>query len=222
MTQITGTVNDISGVLEMLEGKYDKAGGLITGDVSIDGNLTLIDTQWNDLRFPFMGRNIDTTSGRIDYNYDELGVDFATNSRFATTEQISMIAQFGHDWETGSVISPHLHWYQSAAAMPNFMIQYRWTENGAIVSPNWTMVKYGSNTFTYASGTLQQITEFDISVPAEIDTVSAILDIKFFRDTGNDSGLFAGSDPLAAVALTKEFDIHYQINSLGSDSEYIK
>jgi len=67
-----------------------------------------------------------------------------------------------------------------------------------------------------------QITEFDIITPQDIDTVSSILDVKFYRDTENVSGLFTGSDPVAAASTVKEFDIHYQMNQMGSLQKYIK
>lgn len=177
---------------------------------------------WDDLRFPFMGQKLDTSSGRIDYNFAELGVDFADNARYAVTEQISIIAQFGHDWKTGSAISPHIHWAQSSADMPNLLIEYRWYDNGDLIPATWTKVAVGDNAFAYSSGTLAQLSEFDITVPVGIDAVSSLLEIKFFRDVANDSTLFSGSDPLTGNALVKEFDIHYQRDSNGSNQEYYK
>ncbi len=177
---------------------------------------------WDDLRFPFIGRNIDTSSGRIDYNYTELGVDFQDNSRLAETEQISMIVQFPHGWKTGSVISPHLHWVQSSSNIPNWLISYRWYDNGDTIPSTWTNAPYGTHAFTYTSGSIMQLTEFDITVPVGIDAVSSMLDIKFYRDTNNTSTEFAGADPLTGNALAKEFDIHYQIDQSGSRTEYVK
>ncbi len=55
-----------------------------------------------------------------------------------------------------------------------------------------------------------------------IDAVSAIIDFKIYRDTTNASGLFAGADQQAGDAKLKEFDIHYQIDSSGSNQEFTK
>ena len=90
-----------------------------------DGNLVLNDTAWDDLRFPFIGRNIDVASGRIGYDYAELGINFADNSRYAATEQVSMIAQFSHAYKFESAVTPHLHWVQSSADIPNWLFVYR-------------------------------------------------------------------------------------------------
>lgn len=221
-TTIEGiTLGDLGDTV--VDGTLDVTGDTsLDGDVTVGGNFTMTDTQWDDLRFPFIGRNIDTTSGRIDYNYSELGVDFADNSRYDDAEQISMIVQFPHAWATGTAISPHLHWIQSSADIPNWLIEYRWYDNGDTVPATWTQAPYGTHAYTYTSGSILQLTEFAISVPVGIDGVSSILDIKFYRDTGNTSSEFAGSDPLSGNALAKEFDIHYQVDSLGSDTEYTK
>ena len=206
--------------------------GLIVGDVTagdyleIDPSGTLYlygnATEWDDLRFPMMGQNLDTATGRISYNYTELGVDFADNARFAVTEQISMIAQFPHSWKTGSAIGAHIHWLQNQNAMPNYMVSYRWVRNGQPVPSTWTDVSIGDSVFTYVSGTLAQISQFNIEVDPSIDGVSAMLDIKFYRDTANTSGLFAGTDAYTGTATVKEFDIHYEIDGFGSDSQYTK
>lgn len=179
-------------------------------------------TMWEDVRFPFVGRNLDTTSGRIDYNFTELGVDFAANARYAETEQISMIVQFPHAWKAGSAISPHLHWVQNSANIPNWLIAWRWYDNGDTIPTTWTEAAYGNSAFTYTTGSILQLTEFEIVVPTGITAVSSILDIKFYRDTENASGLFVGVDPSSNPELAKEFDIHFQMDATGSRTEYVK
>ena len=179
---------------------------------------------WDDIRFPFAGINLDTASGRIDYNYVDLGVDFANNSRYATTEQISMICQMQHDWEIGTDIHPHLHWIQNQDETPNWLLEYRAYRNGD-APPAFTTVAYTGNEVTYVSGDLAQITLFpmiDMSSFTLDTDVSVIVDLKFFRDTGNTSGKFSGADAYVGDALSKEFDVHYRRDSVGSRLEYLK
>lgn len=42
------------------------------------------------------------------------------------------------------------------------------------------------------------------------------------RDTDNDSTLFTGVDPYIGPAHALMFDVHLQIDSLGSTDEYVK
>ena len=93
--------------------------------IGADGNPVQNDTGWDDNRFPFIGRNIDVASGRISHDYAELGINFADNSRYATTEQVSMICQLPHSYKFESTVVPHLHWAQSSADIPNWLFVYR-------------------------------------------------------------------------------------------------
>jgi len=158
----------------------------------------------------------------LDYNFAELGVDFASNTRYNVAEQISMIVQFPHHWLHGSDISPHVHWMQKSSATPNFLIEYRWYNIGD-TPPSWTQKAWTENAISYDSGTIHQLTEFPvITPPSGITGVSSILDVKFFRDVANDTSLFSGAESSPVTELVKEFDIHYQIDSLGSRTEYLK
>ena len=61
-------------------------------------------------------------------------------------------------------------------------------------------------------GSILQIVSFPDISASGIDTVSSVLDIKLYRDDNIVTG----------DILVKEFDIHFQIDSLGSDLEYTK
>lgn len=176
---------------------------------------------YDDMRFPFFGRRLDTSAGRIDYNPTELGVDFADNARYNDNDMIAIIAQCSHDKLFGSDMEPHIHWIQSSADIPNMMIRYRWYNNGE-APPAWTNIKYSGNVFTYTAGTILQLMEFPMVSPPSGESVSSFVDIKIYRDAGNTSGLFAGADPLVGNTLMKEFDFHYQRDALGSQTEYGK
>ena len=94
--------------------------------------------------------------------------------------------------------------------------------NNSAVPAVWDTVAYTQNAFTYTSGNLLQITEFpEIAAPAG-EGVSAICDVRMFRDNANTSGKFAGADPYTVEAQVKEFDVHYRCNTFGSRTEYTK
>ena len=183
------------------------------------------DLRWNDLRFPFTGSNIDVGSGRLDYDYFNGGIGFQANARYPN-EPVFSVAQLPHSWKIGTMVRPHIHWLQQSANEPNWLLAYKFSENGAANAietdySNYTFLTKASNAFTYTSGVILQITNFGM-----IDTtglgLSDTIDFAFFRDNNNTSGEFAGSDPSNLVEIVKEFDVHYQIDDRGSSDEFSK
>lgn len=177
---------------------------------------------WDDLRFPFFGRRLDRTSGHLDYDLAELGVNFDYTSRYNDLDMIGIIAQLPHNKKLGSNLRPHAHWIQNQDECPNMLMKYRIYDNGEAPPPTWIEVAYDSLVYAYVSGSILQIVKFpEIDMSSEV-AVSSFVDIKLFRDTANTSGKFAGADPYTGDALMKEFDFHYEINQMGSRQEYIK
>ena len=208
----------------------DTGSGYVPIRVNSEGAMLVSPTtgssQWDDIRFPFSGRKLDVVNGRLDYNYTELGVDYAANTRVHRYDQLGFICQLQHDWQLGTPIRPHLHWFQNKSTMPNFLLDYRVTANGDESNASFTRVKYITNAFTYPTGKTRflQITTFpeiDMSSYTDKHDVSIIIDFKLYRDSANTSGLFSGADGYGVVT-TKEFDVHYKRDSNGSRLEYEK
>jgi hypothetical protein len=176
---------------------------------------------WDDAKYPFFGRQLDTAAGHLTYDLAELGVNYDDTSRYNDLDQIGIISQMSHKWYSGDVIRPHVHWWQSAAAIPNMLLKYRITAPGAAIG-SWVLAATQSQAFTYTSGTLHQISKWPEIDMSAVTGVSAVIDFKVFRDTANTSTEFAGADPLTGDWLAKEFDFHFPINSLGSRQEYVK
>jgi len=187
--------------------------------IGADGSLVQNDSGWDDLRFPFIGRNIDVASGRIGYDYAELGINFADNSRYAATEQVSMICQLAHSYKLESPVTPHLHWAQSSADIPNWLFVYRKYLNGAAVPGGWVEAILSSHVHTYTAGTILQLSTFPAIDMSGMTDLSGFIDCKLFRDTLNTSTLFGGADPLTGNALVKEFDIHFQQDTPGGSAQ---
>jgi hypothetical protein len=175
---------------------------------------------WDDLRFPFVGQQIDTSAGRIDYDFDECGVTFAANARYPE-EPICMVLQMQHRMELSTNLRPHLHWMQQGEAIPNWMIEYRVYDNGE-TPPAFAQAMYVDHMFVYIAGTILQITTFPEIDMSTVTGVSGFVDIRFFRDSTNASLMFKGADPSQIAELTKEFDVHYLSDSAGSAGEYTK
>lgn len=203
----------------------DIAGGNYT-QVGTDGVLQTFgaSTLWDEIASPAIGRNIDTSTGRIDFNYDELTVDFASNARYPD-EPIANIIQSLHSRVEGSDIRPHIHWMQNQSAQPNILVEYRFINNGE--SPTaWTplVLDSGKNIYVYpGSGTILQITEFNLP-PGHGSTLglSGTFEYRMFRDTSNASGLFSGSDTYSGDWSVKYLDTHLEIDQDGSREEFTK
>jgi hypothetical protein len=177
-------------------------------------------TFWDDAKFPVTGDRIDTSSGRLDYDYDKMGVGFQNNARYPE-EPVAIIAQMSHAYALGTPIRPHLHWIQEQADVPNWLMEYRIWPNGEPI-PSFSLQIPSHHIFTYTSGSILQITTFPEIDMSAINKVSAFLDIKIFRDTANSSGLFTGADPIGSTVVLKEYDHHFLTDSPGSVREFVK
>lgn len=162
---------------------------------------------WNDLRFPATQTKIGSNL-KPDFDFTNLGLLFPQND---ATEIAYVIGQMPHSMKIGSNLKPHIHFIQTSASQPVFKLDYRWYKNGD-TPPSFTTLTCDSFAFTYTSGSILQICSFPEIDGSSIDTVSSIIDVKIYRDDNIVTG----------DVLVKEFDIHYQINSLGSKQEFIK
>ena len=177
--------------------------------------------QWDDEKFPAVPDNINSAATRYRYNYDELTIEFDADARSAN-ERIGLVEQIPHKWWVGTDGLPHFHWFQDQAALPNWVMEYRIYSNGGAVPAIWTAVAPDNLVFTYpGSGRILQISTFpafDLSAM----NISDFIDIRFSRDTANLLGVHTGADPVASVAHYKEFDIHMQFDSRGSNRVFTK
>jgi hypothetical protein len=214
-----GTVTNTSGWI-ILHGVYNSVnskieviassgiGITIEGDIKLNGNLTLLDTVWTDIRFPATTTKVGSNL-LPHFDYTNIGLLFPQNDE---DEKIYIAAQFGHDRKHGSSISPHIHYIQDEATVPVFIMEYRWYDNGEVVPASYTPIETIGAIFPWTSGSILQILSFpDIETGG--DNVSSMMDIIIYRKTG---------DGVTGDVLVKEFDIHYQIDAIGSDDEYVK
>lgn len=156
----------------------------------------------------------------VSTNDTESTVDFATSANLS--DYLFSNVQINHDWDIGTLIKPHIHLFQTQNAMPNLLIQYRWqsTSNGKITA--WTNYKCNTQAVPYTSGTISQIaTGVGITPPAYVG-LSDIIQFRVLRDNANTSGVFSGADPYTGVASLLSFDVHIQINTFGSNTEFVK
>jgi len=164
---------------------------------------------WDDLKAPLTQAkqgNLD----KPDFDYTNIGLLFPDGND--TSEIAYIILQFPHNPQNGSDISPHIHWVQAEATTPTWKIDYRWTENGADPTGTFTTLEADNHVSAYTSGSILQISSFPDIDGSGIDSVSSILEVKLYRD----------DDAVTGDVLAKEFDVHYQIDQIGSRQEFTK
>jgi hypothetical protein len=173
--------------------------------------------RWDDLRFPVT--SVNNLSGQ------QPGLEAATGMLLfdaAGTETVLGLAQMPHSWREGSAIIPHVHWSKTTSASGNVLwrVEYELVNNGEVAA-----LDYGTGTLdtsTVVGGTPDTDTANKtlISSFGEVDMtgypISTLIFWKVSR-IGGDS-----ADTYGADARLFEFDIHYQLDSLGSQESFRK
>lgn len=162
---------------------------------------------WDDLRIPVTASKLGSQD-KPDFDYTNIGLLFPQNS---TSEFICTIVQMPHAYKVGTSIYPHIHFVQTSSSVPVFKMTYRWYDGGGDPSVSFTTITTNSLRFTYTSGSLSQVASFP-PIVCPITNISSILDVKIYRD----------DNVVTGDVLVKEFDIHYQLDTLGSKTVSVK
>lgn len=181
-------------------------------------------TAFKDLLAP--SENIKVNGVGIVANATEGVINFQTTAVFNANPALADYGYFNfqinHDWKAGSVIKPHIHFWQTNAAMPNWLMEYRWQVNGSAKNATWTKLACNTAVFTYTSGTLNQIARTASGITPASYNISDIFQLRIYRDTTNASTVFTGTDVTHGDALVSSIDVHLEIDMLGSATEYSK
>lgn len=166
---------------------------------------------WDDLRFPATSINPAGAADVPGIDNDVGGLLFD-----ATREEVqSCIVQMPHGWKEGSTLYPHFHWQKTTTNSGNVVwkVNYRWSPVGAVMDANWTVLSNhlpSSNTPGNGQVGYHYITDVG-TISGEGKHVSDCLIIQYSRDAPN------VLDTFTADARLLEFDLHYEMDSIGSD-----
>ncbi len=166
--------------------------------------------------------SLQQTGTGVSINTAENTVDFITGSNMS--DYFFKSVQIPHKAKLDAAFGPHIHFTQTTAAMPNFLLQYRWQKSFAAKTTAWTNLACNVAAVAYpGSGSFNQIAEpaTDITPPVGA-VISDIIEFRVLRDNSNTSGVFAGADPVNATVQVKSFDVHFQSDTLGSRTEFTK
>lgn len=193
-------------------------------EIEADGTYQAVGdaSTWRDELQSLASARLLSPAGDIVLNEAEASITFKASARYPTDYALTN-HQINHDWELGTNIHPHLHWWQTSAATPNWLIEYRWQKQGSAKTTIWTPAIWTANFAVWSAGTLNQITEFSAIVPpVGYGEVSDILQFRIYRDVTNVSTLFAGAEVGPANQDAVNFDSHIETDTLGSRTEYTK
>ena len=179
-------------------------------------------TCWRDELQSVTGAQITSPSADFQQNVAEASVTAEATARYPT-DYITTNWQINHDWVLGSSIYPHIHWWQTEADMPNWLLAYRWQKQGTQKTMDWTELPWIANAAEWTAGTLNQITGFGaIEAPEGDGEVSDIVQIRLYRDVTNVSTKFGGAEASPLDQDIVNLDVHIQVDMFGSREEYQK
>jgi len=191
-----------------------------TQGVRLNGTATV----WKDMIMGLFGKRLASTAGKVDYDYDENAIKFQPSGVITTTnDRVGGNQEINHEFKVGTSItfSPHIHWWQqvtSNAVLPIvFTMRWRLQLNGSAKATSWTSITADAGAggddqtdFTSESdGLYNQITVFDdIVITCDI---SDTIQIQMTR-----------TDAQAGNVMAYFLDLHGEVDSKGSDSEWAK
>jgi hypothetical protein len=209
---LSSSDTDVQKALETLDDNK-KFGDIAGGDYSefeADGTLVCNGdaTTFNDLVVPLTSSKIGANA-KPDFDETNVGFLFPQND---ATEILYLVVQMPHMWKVGSTIYPHVHYKRTAAGKPTFQITYSWFNIGDTAIAPGTTLDLATEVITYSSGSIHQINASASGISGSGKTISSLLLIKLFRNDNTVTG----------DVLAYQFDIHYEIDTMGSRTEFTK
>ena len=167
--------------------------------------------RWTDLPISAsqtkLGANL-----KPDFDFTNVGLLFPQND---ATEKIYSVIQMPHQKKMNTPLDFHVHFVQSSALLPIFKANIRFFNNGAVI-PSYSTISTADGSgpvFSYpGSGSILQKINFPLIQPPDNETLSANIDIIFWRE----------DNVVAGDVLVKYIDFHYQKDSQGSRLESMK
>jgi hypothetical protein len=214
-----GSNSNIDNIISLIQNN-----ATILGDLNINGDLYLISVAWDDLRilpgaFTFAGASDPTLE-----NWQPGGSGSTFKIwKFQKNDEVFASCQMPHSYKEGTDVCFHIHW--TPADRGN-------EESGAFVGwkVDYSVANIGGN--FGASATVDLSSECSgvddrhelgacVTVSGTGLEISHIFWLRIYRsDTGGDD-TWAGATTAQSPALL-EFDIHFQMNTLGSREELTK
>jgi hypothetical protein len=146
--------------------------------------------------------------------------EFAAEGAAGNEDEVWFNMQMPHAWNGGDV-DIHVHWVPNSSEDPAAVIwglEYTWTDIGQVYPD--TLIVQSTSIYPVVTALVidtHYLSAFtDITPSATQDGLSSILSCRLFRNSSDAGDTYTGDCGLLYV------DAHYQLNSVGSDQEFVK
>ena len=204
------------------------------GEFSLIGTAT----QWEDLRIEPVARTTGSNAPTFAQVADNAGLGDTGASRgiylyqfddaaAGSEKEVFFSQQMPHAWASTAVYI-HVHWIGSVAdttAAPRWALEYAWKDLGQTFAGTTTVYTDGSNYTDVGTDAdivagKHYISKFAAITPgATQDAISSILIGRLYRDSADAGDTYNAASNYCGLLY---IDTHYEVNSLGSTSEYTK
>jgi len=190
------------------------------GTLSFNGSATI----WDDLRivpgaFTFGGGSDPSLQS---WQPSGGGATFKVY-KFVKNDEVFATCQMPHGYKEGSDLYFHLHWTPADRGAAEGAVNVGWKVDYSIASIDSNFGASATATLTDACSGADDRHELTSSVQVSGTglTISHIIMLRIYRsDTGADD-TWAGTTAAQSPALL-EFDIHFELNTVGSRTELVK
>lgn len=201
----------------------DALGDLTTNytNFETDGTMQAIGTAvcWEDLRVASSQVRLGASAPAFNNGFAGSAAMYTLQFNYTgTSNQIFFEIQMPHAWKIGGTIWPHVHFSPisdtgGVAKTVRWKLDYTWASiNGTFGSPNTVNM---DKSFTDAQWDhLMAVSAAGIDGTGQ--GISSMLVCRLYRDTGD------GADTYDDLVSLLEFDIHYEVDMLGSREETSK
>lgn len=194
------------------------------------GHQTMAGTAkpWDDLRIePVVRSTAVANNPTFEKWYDDVGNSsrgvylYSFADEAVNEKEVHFTMQMPHSWDGGSVYM-HVHWVPAATVATSDLVwglEYAWKDIGEVFGD--TSIVYSSTTLVPNDANItagkHYISTFSAIAPGTTaDGLSSIFVGRLFRNSSSESDTYTDKVGLLYI------DAHFQINSLGSDQEYVK
>jgi len=199
-------ISGTTGGIRVAGATADSVGISSTSGIRLYGNATV----WDDLMFPF-------TTGNRGNNATPAFVPDSMYYLFTGGADTSnclmyMTVQMPHRWADGvDSLYPHIHYkHTTTGGTPTFRVRYKWVNIGSAIPTAWTYT-----TLSLTTGTTDHTHRMSYAlknIPSTSKTISSLLLCQIYLVSQT------GTGGIGAY----QFDIHYPINSMGSNTSTSK
>ena len=208
-------INDAVNIGDVTGGNYTEIQS--DGTIKFKGNATV----WDDIAGNLIARRLNSTTGRLNYNYPENSITMQNNGDpTKSADRLIFNFQYPHkgvktDAVAGTQAAHHLHihWWQVTANRIEWQVDYRIQLNGENKATAWTTVTANSvdnSEYPYVSGIINQVTNL-VVVNIPEPSLSATVQYRLTRIDGTPGDIDATF-----------VDVHVEFDAIGSRLEDFK